>query len=70
MQEIRFSDQFILTTPLFDNSFLTGGSNAVFWDLVTYGNGIEILGLSLEAKQNVLNDPDVFKKATETGTES
>ncbi|MGI5879214.1 MAG: hypothetical protein ACOX6L_01290 [Syntrophomonadaceae bacterium] len=45
-----------------DNSFLTGGDNTVFWDLVTYGNGIEIIGLSLEDKQNVLNDPDIFKK--------
>lgn len=54
---IHTNDTFYL-----DNSFVDYTGNAIFWDLVTYGNEIQVTGVSLESKQNVLNNPDIFKK--------
>lgn len=56
---IHTNDTFYL-----DNSILSRG-NATFWDLVTYGDSIKVLGLSLwETDESVLNNPDIFKKGT------
>ncbi len=54
---IHTNDTFYL-----DNSFVDYTGNAIFWDLVTYGNEIQVTGVNLESKQNVLNNPDIFKK--------
>ena len=47
---------------LLDNSFVDYTGNAIFWDLVTYGNEIQVTGVSLESKQNVLNNPIFLKR--------